>query len=195
MGTAKSIVVATVIVAIIAALIGVVYVVTKPTPPDQWIPDPLSFTVVDSVPIVRACVDLEVDEQELYLYSSDDDTTGTVQWTATGVASLPAGTEFALGEPLDGFTERGTVPADLPSLQFGYSIHVVNGGHMFSLFTHQELKEGAWYDGLGDRLSAPCTHEPCDPEANCINDWPQPTGRETNREPTFVPTPSATPAP
>jgi hypothetical protein len=195
MGTAKSIVVATVIVAIIAALIGVVYVVTKPTPPDQWIPDPLAFTVVDGVAIARTCVDMRVDEQALYTYASDEDTTGTQVWSATGDATLPAGTEFALGQPLDGFTVDGDFPAELPSLQFAYSLHVVDGGHLFALFTHHELREGAWYDGLGDRLSAPCTHEPCDPEANCINDWPQPTGRETNREPTFVPTPSATPAP
>jgi hypothetical protein len=195
MANLKSIIVATVIVALIAAVIFVVYTVTKPTPPDQLIPDPLAFTVVDGTPIARTCVDLRVDEQVLYTYTGDDDTTGTQVWSATGDATLPAGTEFALGQPLDGFTVDGDFPADLPSLQFAYSMHVVDGGHMLAIFTNHELQEGAWYNNLGDRMAPPCTHEPCDPEANCINDWPQPTGRETDREPTFVPSTVETPAP
>jgi hypothetical protein len=195
MGNLKSIIVATVIVALIAAVIFVVYTVTKPTLPDQLIPDPLAFTVVDGTPIARTCIDLRVDEQSLDTYTSDDDTTGTRVWSATGEATLPAGTEFALGLPLDGFTVDGGFPADLPSLQFAYSVHVVDGGHLLAIFTNHELAPGVWTNSLGDRMTTPCTHEPCDPEANCINDWPQPTGRETDPLPTFVPSVVTTPAP
>jgi hypothetical protein len=195
MGRVKAVVVATVIVAFIAAVSFIVYSATKPTPVDQWISDPLAFTVVDSVPIVRTCVDLRVDEQELFVYTGDDDTAGTVVWSATGDASLPAGTEFALGQPLDGFTATGDFPADLLSLKYGYSLHIVDGGHMFAIFSNNELNEGGWVDVLGDPLSAPCTHVPRNPGANCINDWTQPTGRETDPLPTFVPTAVQTPAP
>jgi hypothetical protein len=163
---------------------------------DQFLPEPLAFTVVDDVIVARTCIPLTITSQSISLYASDDDYVGNEIWSTAGWISLPAGSEFAIATPLDGFTDFYDPPADLLSQRFKLEMNVDagRGGEWstFSLFAPGDLAEGTWTDSLGEPLDTPCTHERCVPMAACYNNWPQPTGLPTEGRPTFTPLPEPT---
>lgn len=163
---------------------------------DQFLPEPLSFTVVDSVIVARTCVPLTITSQSISLYAGEGDYEGTQVWFTAGEADLPAGSEFAIATPLEGFFTSDETPADLLSKDFKLEMWVDAGpGGEWRTFTHfspGEIAEGQWFDSYGTPLDTPCTHEPCSPMAACFNDWPQPTGMPTEARPTFLPMPSPT---
>jgi hypothetical protein len=195
MGRFKATVIATVVVLAVAAAVFFGYQATRPAIEDQLIPEALAFTVVDGTPIVRICAPMVISEQELRIYHGDTDYDGTVPWSATGSISLPAGTEFALAEPLDGFVAAGTAPEGFVTTDFAYALRFESGGSAFAVFSRDQPTEGSWTDSSGDPMPVPCRHEPCDPAKNCIGDWPEPTGRATDPTPTFAPTSTPTTAP
>ncbi len=162
---------------------------------DQFLPEPLSFTVVDNVIVARTCVPMSITSQSISLYSGDEDYEGYEIWSTAGFIDLPVGSEFAIATPLDGFTNFYDEPTDLQSQRFKLEMTVDAGpGGDWTTFTvlHPgDLAEGEWIDSSGTPLDTPCTHEPCSPMAACFNNWPQPTGEPTEARPTFTPTPGS----
>ena len=154
-------------------------------------PEPLSYTVVDSVVVVRTCIPLTITSQSVSVYSGEKDYEGNEVWSTSGSIKLPAGSEFAAGTPLPGFTEIAPLDIDMTSTQFKLEMDVETrrGGSWstFSFFEAGQLVEGEWVDSYGETQDTPCTHEPCAPQAACYNDWPEPTGFPTNSRPTFTP--------
>lgn len=164
---------------------------------DQFLPEPLSFTMVDSVPVVRTCIPLTITTQSIVQYSGEEDYEGHVVWHASGFAKVDSGTEFAIGQPIPGLSAPAPLDPTVLTGEYGFEMHVDAGrGGDWTTFAHfdaAELADGVWLDSYGTPQATPCTHEECMPAAACFNDWPQPSGRETEAIPTFTPVPSATP--
>jgi len=165
---------------------------------DQFLPEPLAFTLVDEHPVVRTCIPLTITSQSISVYSSDDDREGNVIWSATGEAVLEAGAEFELGGDMPGFTVARHKDEDFLDRQFKFEMEVssVEGGDWstFAYFAGGELSEGEWVDSQGYELDVPCTHDDCSRFAACFNNWPEPTGYPTEPDATFSPSGSPTPA-
>jgi hypothetical protein len=157
---------------------------------DQFLPEPLAFTVVDDVIVARTCIPLTITSQSISLYSGEKDYEGYEIWSAAGSIDLPAGSEFAVATPLEGFTAYQDMSTDLLANRFKLEMTVDagRGGDWttFTLLSPGELAEGSWTDSWGAPLDTPCTHEPCSPAAACFNNWPQPTGMPTEARPTFT---------
>ena len=167
---------------------------------DQFLPDPLSFTVVDSTPIIRTCIPFTVNSERISVYASDKDYDGHTVWLATGAVAMDAGTEFPLAQPIEGLSVVQDDKVDFLSSRFKVELSVDTrfGGSWttYSPFDPGQLQKDIWLDGSGNPVSVPCTHMRCSPLASCFNNWPQPTGEPTDSRPTFVPaTPSPTPVP
>ena len=166
---------------------------------DQFLPDPLSFTMVDGVVVARTCVPLTISSQTISYFVNDGSYDSYPVWSATGSVSLPAGSEFALESPLEGFTESNEIPPDFYAHNYSYDMQVDagRGGEWTSSTAIRpgDLTEGAWVDAYGTPIDTPCTHEPCAPMYSCYNNWPQPTGMPTEARPTFTlaPEPMAIP--
>ena len=73
---------------------------------DYFPADPVAFTRVDDVAVVRMCLPMTISSIELKTYASDDDYEGTAVWTASGAADVEEGVEFALGQPPAGLRSR-----------------------------------------------------------------------------------------
>jgi hypothetical protein len=168
---------------------------------DQFLPEPLAFTLVDGVIVARTCVPLTISNQSISFYPDDEHDVSLGVWYASGSVHLPAGSEFAIDRPLNGFTETTAMGTDLLARKFYYTMDVDAGrGGQWTTRSHinpGDLAEGEWLDSRGAPLDTPCTHERCSPMAACFNDWPEPTGQPTESRATFTPalepTPSATP--
>jgi len=165
---------------------------------DQFLADPVVFTRVGDTTVVRVCLDLTVTGIEIE--ESDGDPQRTVViWDAEGSTYLPAGTEFAFSslpaglEPSEPFVE-GLLDDDV-FVRIAVSHDEGGSWRMFTPIEYGSLKEGVWLDGWGEPTSAPCTQDPCRPGWACSNDWPDPSGRPTELEPTYAPSPSPSPAP
>lgn len=159
---------------------------------DQFVADPLSYTVVDSTGVVRACLPMTVTSITVTTFSGTEGDSGEVVWAATGEASLDSGAEFAIGAPLDGLTvtlDEGQ-PVLSETLSFDMEVVSERGDprQTHGYFDAGALTSGVWLDGYGQPLDVPCTHEPCKPGWTCLNDWNEPSGRELDPLPTFSPT-------
>lgn len=157
---------------------------------DQFRAEPIAFTRVGENTVIRVCLDLTVSRIEIEQNNS-------LAWNAAGEASLPAGTEFSFSELPPGMVSS-FFPFEEAMLDDAYVrmtvSHEVGGSwRTFTTLDPGTLKEGVWLDGRGTPTTTPCTTEECQPGFACHNDWPQPTGRPTELDPTFVPDP--TPAP
>jgi len=180
----------------IAVVIVAVLIATGLSACDQFIPDPLAYTLVDGQPVVRICVPLTITQQRISHNSGNGPTEFEVVWSSSGLAELPVGAELALGGPVEGLTIDTPDAVDLFDEIFRFEMEVSNeeGGEWstFAFFQPGEIKEGEWSDGQEGELAAPCTHEECVQFAACHNNWPQPSGDATRSEPTFVPSPLPT---
>jgi hypothetical protein len=166
---------------------------------DQFLPEPFSFTVVDSVVVARTCIPLTISSQSISLYSGSSDHEGHSVWSASGEAILPPGTEFAIGEPIPGLEATSPLSIDPLTTRFKYEMDVDSGKGgewtTFTLLDPGELAEGQWTDSYGRPVETPCTHEACGPMAACFNNWPEPSGAATEARPTFTPPVASTPTP
>lgn len=176
---------------------------------DQFIPDPVAFTLVDGTPVVRICAPVTITDVEVTDLVGEADmrvpanTAGPLHdelvWDAHGSFSAPAGTEFALESTppagltviADGSHNRGSGREEIR-----LELSSVAGGswQTESELDRSMLQPGIWLDGYGQVTDAPCTHEPCDPLAACFDNWPIPTGHATELQPTFTPSPSSPPS-
>ena len=181
----------------LAAVVGAVVLSLGLAGCDQFLPEPLAFTLVDSVPVVRTCVPLTISSQEIKNYASDEDYDGYVVFSARGSVALEAGSEFALAAPLDGFTTDLEASAGATTGRFGLSMDVDSReGGAWTTWAHfdgDQLTEGVWVDSYGEVLQTPCTHTDCSRFAACFNNWPEPTGLPTRPVPTFAPVPTGEP--
>ncbi|MDZ4046155.1 MAG: hypothetical protein U1E32_10305 [Rhodoglobus sp.] len=162
---------------------------------DQFLPEPLSFTMVDGEPVVRVCLPVTITEVAINAYPDTEDgefSTAVEVWRAGGNASVGAGHEFILGRTFDDLSVLvgDEVLSELPGLPFSVEIRVSSerGGSWttFSYF-ETELREGAWVDSYGQEQAVPCTRPDCKPGWACHNEWPEPDGEPTRPEPTIVP--------
>jgi hypothetical protein len=159
---------------------------------DQFQADPLVFTRVGDTTVVRVCLDLTVTKIEIE--EADGDSQHAVGlWSADGSAYLPAGTEFAFSSPPTGLEPAEPFSEVLldDDVYVRLAVSHVEGGswRTFTPIDSGSLTEGVWLDGWGEPTSVPCTQEPCAPGWACHNDWPDPSGRPTELEPTYTPKP------
>jgi hypothetical protein len=157
---------------------------------DQFKADPIAFTRVGESTVIRVCLDLTVSGIEIEQNNS-------LAWNAAGEASLPAGAEFSFSElpagMVSSFFPFEEAMLDDANVRMTVSHDVGGSWSTFTPLDPGTLEEGVWLDGHGNPTASPCTPEECQPGFACHNDWPQPTGRPTELDPTFVPEP--TPAP
>jgi hypothetical protein len=168
---------------------------------DQFLPEPLSFTMVDGRPIIRVCLPVTVSYVEIDTFDEDArppyfEEDAIPIWWAEGDVFMDAGTEFVLGAAPDGFTVVLDDVASAPDYLDGtFSVHMgVEHGNgssweASSFFDSATFEEGVWLDSQGDPLEMPCTRPDCDPGWACHNEWPVPSGAPTRVQPTLTPSP------
>jgi hypothetical protein len=179
-------------------IVGALAVLMLLTGCDQFLADPLAFTRVGGTTVVRVCLDLTVTGIEIEEPDGDPQRK-VVVWSAEGSAYLPAGTEFAFSSPPAGLEPAEAFAEDLlnDDVYVRLAVSHVEGGswRTFTPIDSGSLTEGTWLDGWGEPTSAPCTQQPCRPGWACNNDWPDPSGRPTELEPTYTPAPTPSPTP
>ncbi len=157
---------------------------------DQFLPDPVAFTVIDGTPVVRVCIPLTI--TEVSITTVPEGQGAGESWVARGSDYFRAGTEFALDAAPEGFTVIEHTEIDLTGTSTYVEIEVdsARGGSWstFSPIDASALKEGVWLDGYGSPTEVPCLREECSPMATCFNEWPIPTGYPTEPQSTYVPT-------
>lgn len=161
---------------------------------DHFAADPIAFTTVDEVMVVRVCLPLAVSSIELKTYVDDEDYAGDTIWAADGVLDLAEGDELALGSTPPGMTVRSG-SSDLSEVQdslgprFGVSIAATDayGAHEFFAYIEREhLAVSKWIDSYGP-VDVPCVRTPCPPGYACHNQWPQPSGPALSPDPKWTP--------
>ncbi len=167
---------------------------------DQFLPEPLAYTRVDGVPIVRVCLPLaitsiEVSREEVVPASNGASRTSfRIVWAAVGEAKVEAGTELEVGATLEGLEVVHDDEVEWRDGVFTVAMsvsHDVGGSwQTFSYIDGRDLSEGEWLNSYGESEATPCTHGDCNPVAACHNNWPEPTGYPTQPQPTFSPVPT-----
>lgn len=159
---------------------------------DQFKADPLAFTRVGETTVMRICLDLTITGVEIEQHDA-------IVWSASGESTLPAGTEVAFSELPPGLASSAPFEEQMLDGEVDVRVAVSHelGGtwRTFTPLDSSDLEDGVWLDGWGETTAAPCTTEACQPGFACHNNWPQPTGRPTELEPTLTPNPNPHPTP
>ena len=188
-----------------AITIGAMLIAVSLTGCDQFLPEPLAFTLVDGRPIVRVCLPLTIGDIEIDKFgvtptvlptSTATASQNEVTWRAEGELEIAAGFEFVLGEAPPGYSvvvDALGDDQDLTEGSFSVGIDVEHSvGRSWNAsasFENITFVEGVWLDSYGEPIAVPCTRPDCDPGWACHNEWPVPSGDPTRVEPTITPTP------
>ena len=158
-------------------------------------PAPVAYTLVNGVPVVRACIPLTIEDIDITTYSSESDSEGTDVWEADGDVKVKAGQEFVLGSALSGETVETNKHREYLADDIGVDLSVddVNGGYhdIFSQLSQGSFQEGAWLDGDGNGTSKPCSPGKCpSTTTGCTDRWHGIAAAE-HPQPTIAPTGTA----
>lgn len=158
---------------------------------DTFLPDPVSYTLIEGEPVARICIPLTVTDIRIKTYANPDDYTGRISWAASGSHYFEAGSELVLGQGFEGLPRTSDSGENFLSGRFAVEMEVSSseGGDwtMFSILDGADFQEGKWLDGDGDSTSTPCVRGECPRFSACFNKWPIPTGYPTEPTSTFTP--------
>jgi hypothetical protein len=162
---------------------------------DQFLPDPIAFTLVDETPVFRICLPSTI--SSITLQSVDEKGDPTTRWRSTGTAPAEGGAEFALGSVPAGMNRvAGTADSARLVEMLGDEYRVLidledeYGQHEFTAWLDAaDLQAGGWVTAYGSPTT-PCVRPECAPGYACFNVWPQPTGTATAPTPRWTPEPT-----
>ena len=162
---------------------------------DQFAADPVAFTRVGDVPVVRMSLPVTISSIQLVALGSDDEYTATAVWSAKGSAQIDESDEFALGTAPVGMTVIAG-PADtsevLAQLGERYSISISAeddyGSHEFLAdITAADFDDAVWLNGDG-AVDSPCVRPPA------RQDGPATTSGHNRQDRPWRPNPPGRPA-
>jgi hypothetical protein len=166
---------------------------------DSFAADPVAVTLVEGTPIARFCLPGTITGIYVKTYDSensdDNGSRARIVWSASGSTTVSGGDELPIGVAPPGMESTFDGGVDFQSMDFSFNADVIDSYGLHHFYTYvegAELTEDVWVNTYGV-VDVPCIRDTCPPGYACNNQWPQPTGAPTKREPTWVPTASPEP--